>query len=300
MLDFNEFIQRELRPEIIDTVILNGLEAFIRWFGIEDPLSGDRITSKYRLGYSSNAGYYGKGDSDVAAGTQTLEKPYWDKVFAQGAAEVHGIDMSNDRGDQNLNMIGDAVKLEMETVMSILLGGFYTQLKKDIDSSSIAFSDASLSRSTYPLLVSYEELTDTAITIALMRAMMKALTLGKGTKISDYLCMMEGTVYHVLQPLAAALHTWNTVNVANRPVDMGYSEMASFEGLKISPPDEFASMTVGDIITVRPKDVRIQNHRMLDLTPKPIARDAIYIAIYTGWNVRCENPYLNGKMQNKD
>jgi hypothetical protein len=300
LLDFNEFIQRELRPEIIDTILLPGLDAFIRWFGIEDPQSGDRITSRYRLGYSSNAGYYTKSDVDVASGSQTLKKPYWDKVFAQGAAEVHNIDISNDRGDQGLNQFGDAVKLEMEYVMNVLLGGFYTQMKKDIDSSSVAYSDASLSRSTYPLLVSYEEATNTPITLALVRAMIKALTLGKGTKIQDYLCMMEGEVYYKFQPLAAAMHTWNITGVAGKEEDMGWQPVGNFEGLKITQPDEFPEMTTGDVITVRPKDVRIQNHRVLDIVPKTVGRDAVYAAIYTGWNVRVENPYLNGKMTDKD
>lgn len=302
LADYNEIVQRELQPDLVDTVVYRKLDPFLANFNVQEPKKGDRITSKYRLGHTSNAAFYDKSDVDPAVSTHTLKKPYWTKVFSHGACEVHGIDISNDRpGGSSIDMLADAIRKETESLMDVNVGGIYTQIKKDVDSSSVAYSDASLSRSTYPLLVSHEEATDTAITLALMRAAIKAITLNKGTSISDYLCLMEHAVYYVFKPLAAAIHAWNINDAsANSRLPMGYQDVANFEGLDIANPRDFPSMTTGDVLTLRRSDVNVVVHRPLEVVLRESGRDSIKAVLRTGVNVYVDNPYLQSKMTDKD
>jgi hypothetical protein len=299
--DWNEIIQRELRPEFIDTVIYDKIEPFTRWFTTQEALKGDRITSKYRLSHTSSAAAYNKNDVDAAPATHVLGKPYWTKVFTQGAIEVHGIDLSNDRpGGATLDMVADQLRKETEKIADVDQAKMLAQLLADVDSSGTAYSDASLSRSTYPLLASYEETTDATVTLAYVRGMIQNVTLNKGVSLSDYVCLMEGSVYYTFKPLAAALHTLNMETVAGVSKDMGYPDVANFEGLRIAPPSDFTNMTTGSVFMLRRPDVNVVTHRPLDIVAKESGRDSIKFSLYTGTQLYVDNPYLQGKMLSKD
>lgn len=299
--DYNEFIDRELQPEIVDTVVYKKLEPWMKYFTKPEIKAGDRITSRYRLAHTSNAASFDKTDVDVAPATQTLAKPHWTKTFVQGACEVHGIDMSNDKPSQSsIDEVAFQIKKESAKMIDVAIGLMYTQIKNDVDSSSVAYSTGALSRSTYPLLVSYEEDTDATITLAYMRNMIKDTTLNKQVSLSDYICMMEGSVFFTLKPLAAALHSWNLTGKAGKSEDMGHQDVANFEGLDIAPPTEFTSMSTGDVFMLRKQDVNIVPHRPLQIVPKDSGRDSVKYALYTGIQCYVDNPHLNGKMTSKD
>ena len=301
--DYNEFIQRELVPGIVDTIVYKALEPWKRVFGTREPEGGDRITSRYRVGYTSNAGATTKADVYKAAATQTLVKPYWTKVFYDGTAEVHDIDIANNATARERskieNMIGDAVSKEVEAMMDVIVTAFYTQIKADVDSSSAAYSDASLSRSTYTTLASYEEATDATITLAYARGMIQGVTQNKPVNIRDYVCLCDDAVYNTWQNLAAALHTWTIANVPNA-TDMGYSEMAKFEGLAIADIGDFHSMTTGDVLMLRRQDVNIVEHAPLRIKDVESGRHSIKMVPFIGINVYVDNPYFQGKMTSKD
>ena len=302
LADYNEIVQREIQPELVDAVVYKKIEPWTRYFNTQEAKKGDRITSKYRLSHTSNAAFYDKSDVDPAVSTHVLKKPYWTKVFSHAACEVHGIDISNDRpGGATMDMMADAIRKETEALMDVNIAAFYTQIKKDVDSSGTAYSDASLSRSTYPLLVSYEESADATVTLAYMRNMIKAMLLNKPVNLSEYLCLMENSVYHTLKALAAALHTWTMNDTrSNQQIDMGWQQMASFEGLTIANPGEFQSMTTGDILVLRRQDVNIVPHRPLEIKLVESGRDSIKAVLRTGINVYVDNPYLQAKMTDKD
>lgn len=301
LADYNEWIQRELQPDIIDTVIYDTLEPWVKVFGTQPYKEGDRITGRYRTAHTSNAGFYDKSDVDPAASTQTLVKPYWTKVFAHGAFEVHGIDMSNAGPSvSSLDLIADAASIEAAAVANQVYTSFFTQIKKDVDSSSVAYSDASLSRSTHAKLVSYEEATDATITLAYMRAMIQGVTNNKYVRKGDYICLMEDTVYNTFKPLAAAVHTWNTSGVNGKSIDAGYQDIGTFEGLAIAPPEMFPNMTTGDVLMLRKQDVKIVPHRPMETKIVESGRDSIKGVIRMGYNVYVDNPYLQGKMTDKD
>jgi hypothetical protein len=299
--DYNEFIQREFVPTMIDTVVYKSMQPLIGAFGPKPAQEGDRVTSKYRLGYSSNAAAYDKSDVDPAVSTQTLGKPYWTKVFTHGACEVHGIDISNASGN-NLNLLADAIQKETEAVADIIVAQVYAQILKDVDSSGTAYSDASLSRSTYPLLVSYEETTDTAITLTYFRNLIKGATAGKGVFLRDYVCLMEQAVYSVFRPLAAAVNSWTSpINgTQNIPQDTGYPEIGSFEGISIMDPYTLPAMTTGTVYLLRKQDVNIVIHRPLTVQMVESGRDSLKAVLRTGVNCYVDKPYLQGKLLSKD
>ena len=81
---------------------------------------------------------------------------------------------------------------------------------------------------------------------------------------------------------------------------MGWQPMASFEGLKITGPDEFPSMTVGSSFMVRKQDVNICIHMPLDVEVVPSGRHSIKMVPRIGINSYIDNPFLNGKQLNKD
>ncbi len=299
--DYNEFIQRELLPSMVDTVIYDSLKPFNDNFTKPKILDGDRITSKYRLAHTSNAAFFDKSDVDPASSTQTLAKPYWDKVFSHGAAEVHGIDISNSSVSLSEKaLITDAVAKEVEAVAALNVSAIYTQIKKDVDSTSVAYSDKALSRGTYPLLVSYEEDTNATITLAYMRGMIQGTTLNKGVNLKDYLCLSEGSVYYTFRALAAALHSWNSTTVAGKAENMGWPMFDNFEGLAFADPTLFPNMTTGDVLMLRRQDVNICNHMPLQLELVASGRFAKKVVVRMGTNVYVDNPYLNGKMTDKD
>lgn len=302
--DYNEFIQRELRPDITDTVIYRKLAPWLQLFGTVPAEGGDRITSRVRTAWTSNNAAYTKADVDPVAATQTLVKPYWTKVFNHGAAEVHGIDISNNNTAAERskieNMVGDATRTEVSDMMDVIVGQFYTQILADVDSSGTAYSDASLSRSTYATLASYEETTDAAITLAYMRGMINNVKLDNQVNIRDYICLMEEAVYNVFKPLAAALHSWNVSGSANVPVDMGYQPCGNFEGLDIADTGDFSNMTTGTVYMLRKQDVKIVNHRPIEFETVPSGLDSTKIVIRVGYNIYVDNPGLQGKMLDKD
>ena len=299
--DYNEFIQRELKPAIVDTVIYDAIEPFKKHFTFEQVLGGDRITAKFRVGHTSNNAQYDKSDVDVASATQTLVKPFWTKKQYQGMAEVHGIDISNDRPNpQGYNLIGDAVEIEAAAMKDTIQAALLAQLLADVDSAGTAYSDASLSRSTYATLASYEETTNATISLAYMRGMIQNVILNKPVNLNDYICMSEGSVYYTFKALAAALHTWNTATTPGNTQAMGWSDFDNFEGLAFAQPTEFTNMVTGSVFMLRRQDVFITEHRLLEMKVKESGRDSSKVAMYYGINGHVENPLFQGKMLDKD
>ena len=300
--DWNEFIQRDIVPGFVDTVVLDAIKPFTRYFGTTPPDGGDVITSRYRVGYTSNAAAYDKSDVDPAVSTQTLVKPYWTKAFYHGACETHGIDISNARpGSDGINMVAEDIKKEVESVMDIVQAAFLARLLADVDSSATAYSDGSLSRSTYATLASYEEETDATITLAYMRGMIQNVTLNKPVNLADYVCMCEGATFYTFQALAAAIHAWNINDPGTRQAQgMGYRPMNNFEGLDMAPPTDFTNMTTGSLYMLRKQDVNIVPHMPLEVVAVPSGRHSLKYVIRVGINIYVDNPYFQGKMLNKD
>lgn len=299
--DYNEFIQRVLRDEVYDTVFKQKIDKMRALFPTEGTVGGDRITAEFEVARTSPAAAYTKSDVNPSSASNTLIKPYWTKLQYHTACEVSNIDISNAKnGGTDLQLVSREVLKETEALKDIIFDAIFTTLTADVDSTT-AYSSASLSRSTYATLASYEETTNAAITLAYMRGMINGTTLLKSCgPLSGYVCLMEQAVYNVFRPLAAAVNSWTGSVTANTPQDTGYPEVGNFEGLDIVDPREMAGMTTGDVYMLRKQDVLFTEHRPLEIEQVPSGRDSVQFVIRYGLNVHVVNPGFQGKMLLKD
>jgi hypothetical protein len=298
MYDYNEFIQRALQSTVIDTTYDARIENIVKLAPKASPIEGDRITEKFKAAKSSNAAAYTKADADPASDTNTLIKPYWSKVFYHDAVEVHNIDISNS-ADNGMSLVSDAIADGTKSLMAIVKPAMLAQLLADIDSSGTAYSDASLSRSTYATLASYEDTTNATITVDYMQGMIRGVALNKqvGPR-SGYTILCEDGTFNTFSELAQALHVWNFVAPpAGAVLPMGYQAMGSFEGVDIqSDPD----MTTGSLFMIRREDLRLTVHRPLTWSQVPSGADTVKFVGRVGINLHVVNPGFQGKMLDKD
>lgn len=298
--DYNEFVQRVLRDEVYDDVFRKDLEDLLGWFPRRPLTGGDRITEKFEVARNSPATSYDKSDVDPVSATNTLVKPYWDKTQDHTAAEVSNIDISNAKaGGTDLDLVRQEVMKEAASLKDTVWSKVMTQLKADVHSSATTYSDKGLSRSTYPVLASYLEDTDTAVTLALVRGMVNTVMLNKNNgPLQGYIGLFEQAVYNKFKPLAAAVHTWTINDAASgQSVDTGYQPVRSFEELAIEKPQ---GMTTGDILMLRRQDVLVSEHRPMEITQVPSGKDSVKFVIRLGLDAHVVHPGFQGKMTDKD
>jgi len=298
--DYSQLVREVITPEIKETVFTKPWEELKSTFTEDNRRSGGtKFTVPTRTSVSSNAAAYTKADVDPVAGTFVAVDATWTKLYQHTAFEVHGIDESQAANGGNpsvSSLISDAAKMEMPQLWQNIYNSVYAQIKSDIDSSS-AYSDASLSRSTYPTLASTEESTDTPITLALLRTHSNAVRLNKlsGPK-KGYTFAMETAVMERFEPLASQLHTW-VVDSNTNDKDLGYQTVGTWEGQKVVSP---VGMTTGDVFYFRKQDVKIRMHRNLTISQVPSGRDSAKFVIRVGVNAYCDMPGFAGKMTSKD
>jgi hypothetical protein len=300
-LDYNILIQRVMKPSIYDTVFQKTVDDLTAIFGVNESVyEGDRITESFKTSITTSAGAYTKADVNPPSFDQEFVKPYWTKVQYHETAEVSKIDLSNKKGEgPRIQMVRDALDTAADNLKSKVFDGCMTQLKSDIDATG-AYSDASLSRTTYPTLASYEEATDTAITIDLMRGARNATHLNKSrSPRSSYVWLMEQEVMDVFEPLAAAQSTWNIEQPGmDSEIDAGIRPIASWEGSKVYV---VPGMTTGDVFYIRKQDVLFAPHRTFEIEPDPsTGRDTLKWTLRMGLNLHIVNPGWQAKMTDKD
>ena len=293
---FTNWLTEELQPTIMNTIVYPRLENIMQDVTIIGNKEGHTISFPIEAAYASNAADYSVStNADVEAGTTTKIKAYWNKRYTHGAAEVPGIDVAENMG--RWDEFGSEVAHETKKIVNIHYNNFFTQIKSDIDSAA-NYSDAALSRSTYTNLQSYEEDSDAQITLALMRGMISGVLEDFDLDmLSEYVCYMERTVYNTFKPLAAANQTWNITATKGTPQDVGFQEVASFDGLQIKT---LPGMTTGDVFMIHKPNLKAVNHRPFSIVHKEVKKDATYAAIYDGWNFMATNPRYHGKMTSKD
>ena len=299
--NYQQLIEDVIEPEIQKTVYVKMLDDLYAIFG-KDPKGkgGEEIREKVETSITSNAANYTRVDVNPEAGSFVAPEAYWNKTYQHAAAEVHGIDLSQaEAGGITTvsNLIQSEIERQMGQLFQLVWNNIYTQIRADIDSAA-TYSDAALNRSTYATLASYEENTDTAITIAIMRTAVNAIRLNKqsGPK-SGFIWLMEEAVYNVFEPLAAALHTWNVTGSKGTPISAGYQPIGNFEGSDVHSP---TGMTTGDVFYLRPQDVKIREHRGFFVEQVPSGRDSALFILRCGINGRVQYPGFQGKLTLKD
>lgn len=302
MYAYQQAMNEVLIPEITETLWRKDYEWLKSQF-TPMPASwdkgGEQIVKPLRVASTSTARNYDRTDTYSESGTTTIVKAGWNKIYSDATWEVHGIDISqaqNGGVTMIADLLRDAVTQAWYDLKAKLYANLYAMMKADIDSAA-AYSDASLDRSTYTRLASTEEATDTAITLALLRAHRQAVLLNESVDISQYRWIMEQQVFDVFNPLAAALHTWNTEGQKNVPYAAGWQPAGSWEGADVTV---MPGMTTGDVFFVRPQDVYVHEHRALESERIESGKDSVKGVLKIGVHLLVDNPGLQGKMTDKD
>ena len=154
-------LKREVwRPELQNAVFDNFWFFNQSVFAIKKPENGDRISTGYETSISSNAGTYDYDDAMVEAYTSTQVKAYFTKDQFQETSRAFNA-LLRRRGEGGYEVAGLAARRRIieraaKNLRDKAVTTMLTDLESQVDSSS-AYSDASLSRTTYATLKSYEE-----------------------------------------------------------------------------------------------------------------------------------------------
>ena len=248
----------------------------------------------------STARNFTKADVDPIAGTFDAAEAYWNFIYQEAAAEVHEIDINqaaNGGVKAVENLMQNAVDDMFTDLWDLIFDDVYAQIKLDLTAAG-TYSDAELSRVTYPVLVPYNETTNTQITVPFMRNCQYNTQLNKTRTGGNaaYQFILEPAVLHALRPQVALLNTWNETN-NNQGYSGGYAPLADFEGSAIKSPQ---GMTTGDVFFVRKADVQIKKHMDLGVKVVPSGRASIKVIGRLGVNARVINVGKQGMMTNKD
>ena len=302
MYSYQQAMSDVLIPQITETLWredYNWLKSVFTPMPTAWDKGGEQIEKQMRVASTSSARNFDRTDTYAESGTTTIVTAKWNKIYTDATWEVHGIDISQAKNggvETIANLMRDAVTQAYADLKKKLFSNLYTMLKADIDSTA-DYSDAALSRSTYARLASYEEASDTAITLALLRACRNAVTLNENVNDSEYIWLMQQSVFNVFNPLAAALHTWNTNGVKGQAYPAGYQPVGSWEGSDVV---KMPGMTTGDVFFVRPSDVYVHEHRKLESVDIESGKDSLKGVLKIGVHLLVDNPGLQGKMTSKD
>lgn len=280
--DFNEIIQRRIFPTLVDTVFYKDLQGILSLMRKVSTQSGDRITVGIRTANTSNNAAYDKSSVDVASASQTLVKAYWTKAQYNGCAETFNIDEANNvSGDVAIDFAKGKIEEELKAMGSTIFDAIMSRLAADIDSSGTAYSDASLSRSTYATLASYEETSSAAQTLALWRATLAAAMLNKNVARQDYICLMAEDVMDTFAPLAAATHTLThpAESFGNNGVSYGYAPVSVFDGIPIYC---LKGQTSGTVFFAPRQSLCYAENMPMRIEAKNSERDSRLFQIYYG------------------
>jgi hypothetical protein len=300
-MNYQQLLEDVITPEITETVFKKKYEELETLF-TRDPKQGGgkKIIDTQRTSEDSVARNYDRNDVDPESGSFETVDVEWNKIYQEVPFEVLKIDISEaENGGITTvsSLLTDAAGVAMRDLSELWWNNLYTRIKADIDDTN-GYGDNSISRSTYPTLASTVDNTDTPITLELIRSNLNAAMLNRNTGGKRrYIHMMETSVYNRFEPLAAAMHTWNTEGKANEEYDAGYQPVGTFEGVRVVAPQ---GMTTGDLFSVRPQDVFIRNHRALEIREVEPGRDSLKFIMRAGVTSRVKNPGYQVKQTLKD
>ena len=286
MYDIEAIIQDIILPDVEDLRFHKPLQELMS-IGTKDKekYSGGSIRKVIKTDGTSTARNYTRSDVDPQSGSVEHVVAEWDLIYSEGAGEAHGIDLSQAEGkglQAVENVLREAVDDAYADLFDLMYDNCYSQIRADLLNSG-TYSDASLNRTTYPVLGVYNETNNTEITVAHLQAAQFQSRFNKKVAgpVGEYTYVLEPTVNYKIQPKIGALNTWQQNNSGAKPVDGGYAPAATFQG---SPVKEIGAMTVGDVMYVHRKKVHFYMHRGLVAKVVPSGKDSVKVILRCGLN----------------
>lgn len=158
---FTTYLNEAYIPRVHSMVFFNSWWMSQPFFSVVQPQEcPGGPTINHLLDYSEtiNAEAYARGAPMPDPDATTSIRAYHNKDYFQGAAKVYGDQISQTRGFDAWNVAqtpdGKAIQKSVTNLVDLMATTFLTDLAAQVDSTT-AFSDASLSRSTYAC-ASYE------------------------------------------------------------------------------------------------------------------------------------------------
>lgn len=300
-MDFQDLLTNVLQPKLVNNIVLPKMSQLEQIFTKNtDYRQGSMITDPNAIAETTSGGAFTRADADPDSMSQTFVKPGWTKVYYQEAGLIRNEDIKEANGDIDAirNLFAYTAQRVVEQLMNThVFSGVMTQVKADIDSAS-TYSDNAITRVT--ALQSYEEATDTTITLAILRAAYAALRLKDELDWSQYITLVEPTVWNTLWPLMDATATHMREATIGQSIGAGYLKVPEFD---LVPIKSQYGMTVGDVFTVNRNDVQIQTHVPLELTyksPKEMDEWAYKVIARIGVNAWVRRPAFQSKLTSKD
>jgi hypothetical protein len=302
-LNLEDILTNVYQGEVIDNIVLPKMEEIYALFGQNTNYKeGSNIKDANAVTETANGGAFTRSDADPSSLTRTWANPEWVKTYYHEAADIRAEDIDEMLGSQAgaMNVLGQAAESATRQLMNThVFSGVFTQIKADVDSAADYSDGNAVTRVT--ALQSYEENTDTTITLAIWRAMWQAIYLRGHINWNEYIGIFEPTVWNSFFPLADALVTKTRMNPSMTDVNAaGYQEIDSVDGIRVAP---VYGMTVGDVFLLNRNDVQIQNHKALELTlrtPKELGAYQYRVVARIGVRAWVRRPRFQGKLTLKD
>jgi SpoU rRNA methylase family enzyme len=303
---FSTLLREVWTPELQTTVFFNNW-AFGGTFPILTPPGGSTISTGYEYAVTSNVGTYNFDDPMVEPFTSSQIRAYFNKDPFQEAARVFGVyeDWHKNGGTEteNFESLRHSLEIGTKNLIDKATTTMIADLEAQIDSST-AYSDASLSRTTYATLKSYEEATSTALTLAhledAIEALMTHITYGQTIRSQDDLLILLPrnqltNLSRLTQGASNFILSTDTQNGAAADAGRVF-RTTRFEGIEIMVvPD----MTTTVLLIVNKPDIKIYEQRPVTWKEKTEAADTTLLQGTGGWNMIAHNPGNHAKLSGK-
>jgi len=304
---FSTLLREVWTPELLTTVFQNSFMFDQSIFPVVQPPGGSTISTGYEYSISSNTGTYQFDDPMVEPFASSQVKAYFNKDHFQEAARVFNVYLDYNKNGGTEPATFDAVRHSLKTAAENLVDKMSTTMIADLEAqvdSASAYSDASLSRTTYATLKSYEETTSTGLTLAHMEDLVEALmthtTYGQNVRsTSDLVWFMPRNQLTNLSRLVtgASNFQFNAASDGQSSIDGGrVQRVATFEGIDIvSVPD----MTTTVLLCLHKPDVKIYQTRGLTVVEKEEKADTMLWMLTAAYNAIVHRPGNSGKLSAK-
>ena len=306
-LQYTEYLNNAYIPRVHAMTFWNNWWLNQPYFEVVQPGScpgGPDINHLLDYSETTNAEAYVRGAPIPDPDSTSSIRAYHTKDYFQGSAKVYGDQKSQTQGSDALNVAispdQKAINTSVKNMVDLMSTTFLTDLAAQVDSTT-AFSDASLSRSTYAC-ASYEVGSVGALALSDLEDMLEALqnTSYGVVPVEDLVFLMARNQLTNLSRLTTGVSYDSTfMNFNTSTQDMGPADAGrvfrtrSFEGVPIMVvPD----MTNTEMYLLRRSTTKIYLHTGIETVFKDPAEWADQWLTTAGANLVVEDPLRCGKL----
>jgi hypothetical protein len=290
---YTNYLKQAYIPKQISTIVENSFWFSQPYFEIVGPEScpaGPAINGVIDYAASSSAERYVQGAPMPAPGVLSDVRFYHTKDFYQETIKIHGDTMAMLANGSNvpLSPVEKAISRGLQNLVNVCQSAFLADLAAQVDSTT-AYSDASLSRSTYSI-ASYEAGSVGTLAKTDLIDMVEALQSSHGfVDTSDMVWVMAPIqVTNIGAFGAVAYHEFSVAGDSSAPIDLGTRfRTKTFEGIDIA---EVPGMTNSEIYLLRKSQTKIYLHKEFSVEPKDSAEWASLWLATVGANLVVEDP----------